>query len=139
MPTGHRHCARTKSVTMARRSASSRPLNQPRTGSPPTSLRKNASSIFRGVLSEAIYYAPSVPYKVRLQNRIQMEKFCGRGNAIENTKGGALLPRLLSQAMLRGLHHLLHPFFHVLRRALFDVSAHPPEHPESLFNTPEPT
>src|SRR4030088_1725279 len=35
--------------------------------------------------------------------------------AIEKARGGAWLPRLLSKSKLRCRHHLLHPFFHVLR------------------------
>ena len=48
MPTGHRHCARNKSLPMACRSSSVNPRSQSRTGSLPEGEQKKINGILRG-------------------------------------------------------------------------------------------
>jgi hypothetical protein len=48
MPIGQRHCARDKSIPMARRSISGNPFSHSRTGSIPEAARKKTSGTFSG-------------------------------------------------------------------------------------------
>ena len=46
IPTGHRHCARIRSLPISRRSPGGRSFSQSRTGSVPLSVRKKISGVF---------------------------------------------------------------------------------------------